>query len=67
MNYRREGSAPTKPLVTSKNVEPTSMKKQVATNDKKKLKVEVQLKCNRNIKCVKCQRLGHYASECANC
>jgi len=27
MNYRREGSTPTKPLVTSKNAEPTSMKK----------------------------------------
>jgi hypothetical protein len=29
MNYRREGSASSKPLVTSKVVEPTSMKKQV--------------------------------------
>jgi len=65
MNYRREGSAPTKPLVTFKNVKPTSMKKQVATNNQK-LKVEVQLKHNRDIKCVKCQGLGHYASECAN-
>jgi hypothetical protein len=65
MNYRREGSAPTKPLVTSKNAEPTSMKKQVAANDKK-LKVEVQPKCNRDIKCFKCQGLGHYILECAN-
>ena len=53
MNYRREGSAPTKPLVTSKNVEP---KKQVAANDKK-LKGEVQPKRNRDIKCFKCQGL----------
>jgi hypothetical protein len=35
MNYKREDSSPTKPLVTSKNVEPTSMKKQVTPNDKK--------------------------------
>ena len=35
MNYRREGSASSKPLVTFKVVEPTSMKKQVSTNDKK--------------------------------
>jgi hypothetical protein len=30
MNYRRERNAPTKPLMASKNVKPTSMKKQVA-------------------------------------
>jgi hypothetical protein len=35
MNYRREGSAPTNPFMTSKNAEPTSMKKQVVANDKK--------------------------------
>jgi hypothetical protein len=35
MNYRREGSAPTKPLMTSKSVESTSVKKQVSANDKK--------------------------------
>ena len=65
MNYRRKGSAPTKPLVTSKNAEPTSMKKQVEVNDQK-LKGEVQPKRNRDIKCFKCQGLGHYASKCAN-
>ena len=65
MNYRREGSASSKPLVTSKVAEPTFMKKQVSTNDKK-LKGEVQQKRNRDIKCFKCQGLGHYASECAN-
>jgi len=65
MNCRREGSAPMKPLVTSKNAEPPSMKKQVATNDQK-LKGEVQPKRNRDIKCFKCQGLGHYASECEN-
>jgi len=41
------------------------MKKQFLTSDQK-LKGEVQPKCNRDIKCFKCQRLGHYASECAN-
>jgi len=41
------------------------MKKQVSTNDQK-LKGEVQSKRNRDIKCFKCQGLGHYASECAN-
>jgi len=41
MNYRREGSASSKPLVTSKVVEPTSMKKQVSANDQK-IKGEVQ-------------------------
>jgi hypothetical protein len=35
MNYRREGSASSKPLVTSKVAEPIFMKKQVSTNDKK--------------------------------
>jgi len=65
MNYRREDSAPLKPLVTSKVVESTSMKKQVSVSDHK-LKGEVQLKRNRDIKCFKCQGLGHYASKCAN-
>jgi len=65
MNYRREGSASSKPLFTSKVAEPNSIKKQVLTNDKK-LKGEVQLKCNRDTKCFKCQGLRHYASECAN-
>jgi hypothetical protein len=65
MNYRREGSASSKPLVTSKVAEHTSMKKQVSANDKK-FKGEVQPKRNRDIKCFKCQGLGHYASECAN-
>jgi len=41
-----------KPLVASKVAEPTSMKKQVSTNDKK-LKGEVQLKRNYDIKCFK--------------
>jgi hypothetical protein len=36
-----------------KNVEPTSIKKQVAANEQK-LKGEVQPKCNRDIKCFKC-------------
>jgi hypothetical protein len=65
MNYRREGSASSKPLATSKVAELNSMKKQVSINDKK-LKGEVQLNCNRDIKCFKCQGLGHYASECAS-
>jgi hypothetical protein len=65
MNYRREGSALSKPLVTSKVAKPNSMKKQVSINDQK-LKGKVQLKRNRDIKCFKCQGLGHYASECAN-
>ena len=65
MNCRREGSASSKPLVTSKVAELTSMKKQVLANDQK-LKGEVQPKRNRDIKCFKCQGLGHYASECAN-
>ena len=65
MNYRREGNASSKPFVTSKVVEPNSMKKQVSANDKK-LKGEAQPKRNRDIKCFKCQGLGHYASECAN-
>jgi len=65
MNYRKEGSATSKPLVTFKVAEPNSMKKQVSTNDQK-LKGEVQLKRNHDIKCFKCQGLGHYASECAN-
>ena len=51
--------------MTSKVAEPNSMKKQVSTNDQK-LKGEVQPKHNRDIKCFKCQGLGHYASECAN-
>jgi len=59
LNYRRKGSASSKPLVTYKVAEPTSMKKkQVLANDKK-------LK-GFDIKCFKCQGLGHYASECAN-
>jgi hypothetical protein len=33
MNYRREGSVPLKPLVSSKVAEPTSMKKQVLASD----------------------------------
>ena len=65
LNYKREGSAPSKPLVTSKVAKPTSMKKQVSANDQK-LKGEVQSKRNHHIKCFKCQGLGHYASECAN-
>jgi hypothetical protein len=43
MNYRREGSASSKPLVTSKVAEPSFMKKQVSANDQK-LKGEVQPK-----------------------
>jgi len=66
MNYRREGNVLSKPLVTSKVSKPTSMKKQVSANDKK-LNGEVQPKRNRDIKCFKCQGLGHYASECVNC
>ena len=54
MNYMRDGSVSSKPLVTSKVAEPTFMKKQVSTNDKK-LKGEVQPKRNRDIKCFKCQ------------
>jgi hypothetical protein len=65
MNYRREGNASSKPFVTSKVAKPNSMKKQVLTNDQK-LKGEVQPKRNRDIKCFKCQGLGHYASKCAN-
>jgi hypothetical protein len=65
MNYRREGSVSSKPLVTSKVVEPTFMKKQVSTNDQK-LKGEVQPERDHDIKCFKSQGLGHYASECAN-
>jgi len=65
MNYRREGSASSKPLMTSKVAEPTSMKNQVLTSDQK-LKGEVQPKRNRDIKCFKCQGFGHYASKCAN-
>jgi hypothetical protein len=53
MNYRRERRAPTKSLMAFKNVEPTSIKKQVAANEQK-LKGEVQPKCNRDIKCFKC-------------
>jgi hypothetical protein len=41
------------------------MKKQVSASDKK-LKGEVQLKRNHDIKYFKCRGLGHYASECAN-
>jgi len=33
LKYRREGSASSKPLVTSKVAESTSMKKQVSAND----------------------------------
>jgi len=33
LNYRREGSVSSKPLVTSKVDESTSMKKQVSAND----------------------------------
>ena len=61
MNYRREGSASSKPLVTSKVAEHTSMKKQVSANDQK-FKGEVQPKRNRDIKCFKCQGLRHYAN-----
>jgi hypothetical protein len=53
MNYRREGNASSKPLMTSKVAEPTSIKKQVSANDKK-LKGEVQPKRNHDIKCFKC-------------
>jgi len=59
MNYRKEGSKTSKPLMTFKVVKPTSMKKQVLTSDKKKLKGEVQPKRNRDIKCFKCQGFGH--------
>jgi hypothetical protein len=65
LDYRGEGNAPSKPLVTSKVAEPTFMKKQFLTSYHK-LKGEVQLKHNHDIECFKCQRLGHYASECAN-
>ena len=65
MNYRREGSASSKLLVTFKVAKPTSMKKQVSANDQK-LKGEVQPKRNGDINCFKCQGLGHYASECSN-
>jgi hypothetical protein len=65
MNYKRERTALTKPLMAYKNAEPTFMKKQVAGNEQK-LKGKVQPKCNRDIKCFKCQGLGHYASKCAN-
>jgi len=65
MNYKRERSAPIKPLMAYKNAESTSMKKQVVANEQK-LKGKVQPKCNRDVKCFKCQGLGHYASECAN-
>ena len=51
--------------MTSKVAEPTSIKKQFLTSDHK-LKGEVQPKHNRDINCFKCQRLGHYTSECAN-
>jgi hypothetical protein len=61
----RAGGVPSKPLVTSKAVEPISIKKQVSTNDKK-LKGEVQPKRNHDIMCFKCQGLRHYTSECAN-
>jgi hypothetical protein len=61
MNYRREGSVPSKPLVTFKVAKPTSMKKQVLASDHK-LKGEVQPKHNCDIKCFKCQGLGYYAS-----
>jgi len=53
LNYRREGSASSNPLVTFKVVEPTFMKKKVSANDKK-LKGDVQSKRNRDIKCFKC-------------
>ena len=65
MNYRREGSVASKPLVTSKIAKPTSMKKQVSANEQK-LKGEVQPKRNCDIKCFTCHGLGYYASECAN-
>jgi hypothetical protein len=65
LNYRREDSASSKPLVTSKVVEPTSMKKQISANDQKH-KGKVQPKHNHDIKCFKCQGFGHYASKCAN-
>ena len=35
LNYRREGSVPSKPLVISKVIEATFMKKHVSANDKK--------------------------------
>jgi len=53
MNYRREGRKPSKPLVTFKVVEPTSIKKQVLASDQKH-KGEVQPKRNHDIKCFKC-------------
>ena len=34
--------------------------------NEQKLKREVQPKRNRDIKCFKCQGLGHYTSECVN-
>jgi len=33
MNYRREGNVSSKPLVSSKVVEPTSIKKQVSASN----------------------------------
>ena len=61
MNYRREGNAPSKPIMTHKVAKPSNLKKQVLT-----IKTDMQTKCNQHIKCFNCQGLGYYASKCSN-